>query len=199
MRHGYVRQLEGTPGVAVLVAALVVVGVVVWLRLTDADSVEATAAASRPTSDTPAAAPPSPSVVLDPHAGVEVLPPRSMPPAPPAMAETSSVSDPVEAAVAFATQACAVLSGESEQHYRARVAAVSTPAAAAAWSHGSAQRVHCMQPGGTLQGGDAASASVLVMAVQVYTDPSARKGMRAYRWSATVTVVYAGDGWTVSS
>ena len=199
MRRGYVRQLEGTPGVAVLAAALVVVGVVIWLRLTDADRTEATAAASRPTSDTPTAASPPSSVVLDPHAGAEVLPPRSMPPAPPDMAETSPASDPVEAAVAFATQACAVLSGESEQQYRARVAAFSTPATAAAWSHGSAQRVHCMQLVGTLQGGDAASASVAVTAVQVYTDPSAREGMRAYRWSATVALVYAGDGWTVSS
>ena len=192
------QQLEGTPGVPVLIAALVVVAVVIWLRLQNNDSTEVSAAASDLTSDAPATSSPPVSVVLDPHAGSEVLPPRGMPPAPSSPGSHSASANPVAAAEAFAAQACAALAEESTQEYRQRLAAFSTPQTAQSWTGGSAQRVHCMQIAGALISSDPAVPVVQVGAVQVYADPSDAEGMRAYRWSATLTLASSGQGWTVS-
>ncbi|WP_153505061.1 hypothetical protein [Cumulibacter manganitolerans] len=98
----------------------------------------------------------------------------------------------------FAAQACAWRAGESEQQYRARLAPVATPGAAAAWQHGTAQRVHCLQLNAAVLHADAASASVAVTAVQVYPDPADAEGMRAYRWSGTVALAADGGAWTVT-
>lgn len=191
--------MEAVPGVAVLVVAVIVVGAAIWWSLgRDDDADTAIAAASSSSGggggSTSAAVPSAPAVpiVLDPHAGAEVLPPRSMPPSPP---EPAAAADPLAAATAFATQACAWLEGESVSGYVERLAPLATPELAAAWQHGSGPRVGCMQLTAQATGADTA----LVQAVQVYADSSAESGRRAYRWSASLSLVLTDGQWLVAS
>lgn len=199
-RRRYLGDAEATPGVAVLIGALLVVGVVVWLRLgSDGKGPTTNAQQASDTAVTAAGSGPAvPPTSLDPHAGAEVLPPRAFPPAPPKATAPAAGADPLATATGFASQACARRSGESEQEFRDRLAPYSTSAAADAWQHGSAERIHCMQLDGGVLSADASTAKVTVTAVQVYPDATDPEGMRAYRWAATVSLVLDGQSWKVA-
>lgn len=201
VRRRYLADMESIPGVAVLVLAVVVAGVVVGLRLSADSNSAATAGTTTtaPSADATAAdgAAATLSIELDPHAGVEVLPPRGMPAAP-GPPDTASTGDPVAAGIAFAAQACAYLPGETPQQYQERLAPLSSPQLAASWQHGSAQRVHCLQLTATLASTDPAAPVVDIAAVQVYHDPTGVDCMRAYRWSATVSLKPGDSGWRVT-
>lgn len=194
VRRGYLNAAEGLSGLVMLVAAIVLVGVVVWLRLSS--NGDLAAAASSTAVAVPTSAAESVRLVVDPHAGAEVLPPRSMPSKPPAAA--GPFPDPAAAAAAFAVQACTWLPGDSEEAYRARLGAVATPSAAAGWQHGTAERVGCMQVSAAVQSNDGAAATAVLSAVQVYPDSADQDGMRAYRWASTVQLVAAGGTWKVT-
>lgn len=189
-------DLEHAPGLAVLVVAVIVVGVVVWLRLSSSSD-EGEAAADSGVQSTSASAIETSPLELDPHAGVRVLNPSGMPSAP-GEPDPATGSDPVSAAIAFAAQACALNGGESRADYEARLAALSTPQVAAAWEGGSAQQIACMQLAGTATTQSESAATVSVSGVQVYADAAAADGLRAYRWSASIELTTSNGAWAVS-
>lgn len=196
-RRRALGELEQTPGLVMLVIALVIVGVVLWVSLSAEDDQVDAATPGRAPASAAGTSTTAAGITLDPHAGVQVLNPRSFPPAP-ADPTDAAGKDAASAAAAFAAQACALNAGESRSEYEQRLTLVASAQVAAAWEVGSALRIACLQLAAAITQESAAAADVYVTGVQVYADPDAPDGMRAHRWSAELHVKKVDEVWQVS-
>lgn len=197
-RRAHLRDLEALPGLWVLIAAVLVAALVLVVRSQASQETSEslpTNGGNNASADEPGDVSEGVSqVTVDPHAGTQVLPSKGMPPGP---ADPSSLdrSTPQASALAFASQACAVRSGESDEEYVARLSSVATQQLAAAWQRGTAERIHCLQISGQVTTQTADTATATVSAVQVYDDGTSE--LMAYRWAAPVQLAVLDGVWTV--
>lgn len=209
-KRALVTSLAHLRGTVMLIGSVVFIGVLIVLTV-GAKSTKQTAAtpASDPVASAPSGSPASGSTaapvtatgILDPAAGRKVLPPQSMPAAPPPK-PAIDYSSAFAVASAFAQQACAHSVNESKSDYAARLAPYAIATAAKAWPQGTASLTRCMQfavspaPGGSVSD---QSAMLIVSAVQVYqTDRSSQ--LNAYRWQVPLSMQRQPDGrWLVGS